>query len=178
MLLKIGIPNKLVEINKNLYDKTECSIIDGGELTDWFPVNISVRQGCIMSPSLFNIFLEYVMKGVKSLNREFQLNENMSVDIRYADDTTFISAVFEKLQLYTLELEQACQKWGLKINPLNCAIITPDCNAEIEIDNNVVPKVSKFKFLDSLIPDCSSDFQHRISMASQAFGRLRTIWSS
>ena len=118
------------------------------------------------------------MKGVKSLNRDFQLNENMSVDIRYADDTTLISAVFEKLQLSTLELEQACKKWGLKINPLKCAIMTPDSNAEIEIDNNVVPKVSKFKFLGSLVPDCSSDVQHRISMASQAFGRLRTIWSS
>ena len=110
------------------------------------------------------------MKGVKSLNRDFQLNENMSVDIRYEDITTLISAVFEKLQLSTLELEQACQKWCLKINP--------DRNAEIEIDNKVVPKVSKFKFLGSLIPDCSSDVQHRISMASQAFGRLRTIWSS
>ena len=47
------------------------------------------------------------MKCVKSLNRDFQLNENISFDIRYADDTTLISSVFEKLQLYTLELEQA-----------------------------------------------------------------------
>ena len=56
--------------------------------------------------------------------------------------------------------------------------MTPDSNAEIEIDKNVVPKVSKFKFLGSLVPDCSSDVQHRISMASHAFGRLRMIWSS
>ena len=48
----------------------------------------------------------------------------MSVDIRYADDTTLISAVFEKLQLSIFELEQACQKWGLKINPLKRAIMT------------------------------------------------------
>ena len=95
MLLKIVIPNKLVEIIINIYDNTECSIISGGELTDRFPVNIGVRQGCIMSPSLFTIFLEYVMKGVKSLNRDFQLNENMYVDIRYADDTTLITDVFE-----------------------------------------------------------------------------------
>ena len=94
MMLKKGIPNKLVEIIKNLYDKTECSIIAGGELSDRFPVNICVRQGYIML-SLFNIFLEYVMKGVKSLKRDFQLNENMSVDIRYADDTTLISYVFK-----------------------------------------------------------------------------------
>ena len=162
MLLKIGIPNKLVEIIIHLYDKTECFIIAGGELTDWFPVNIGIRKGCIILPSLFNIFLEYVMKGVKSLNRDFQLNENMSVDIRYADDTTLIYAEFEKLQISTVELEKACQKKGLKINPLKCAIMTPDSNAEIEIDNNMVPKISKFKFLGSLVPDCSSDVQHRI----------------
>ena len=80
MLLTIGIPNKLaslfrhVKTIKNIYNKTECSIIAGGELTYWFPVNIGVRQGCIMSP-LFNIFLEHVMKGVISLNGDFQLNE-------------------------------------------------------------------------------------------------------
>ena len=84
----------------------------------------------------------------------------------------------KKLQLSTLELEQACKKWGLKINPLKCTIMTLDSKAEIEIDNNVVPKVPKFKFLGSLVPDCSSDVQHRISMTSQAFDRLRTIWSS
>ena len=54
--------------------------------------------------------------------------------------------------------------------------MTPDRNAEI--DNNVVPKVFKFKFLGIIVPDYSSDVQHRISMASQAFDRLRTIWSS
>ena len=94
----------------------------------------------------------------------------MSVDIRYADDTTLISAVFEKLQLSTLEPELACQKCGLKINLLKCVII--------KLKSIKFPKVSKFKFMASLVPDCSSDVHHRISMASQAFGRLRTIWSS
>ena len=79
------------------------------------------------------------MKGVESLNRNFQLNENMYVDIRYADDMTFISALFEKLQLSTLELEKACQRLGFKMNPLNCTIMTPDSKAEIEIINNVFP---------------------------------------
>ena len=148
------------------------------ELTDWFLVNIGVRQDCIMSPNVFNIFLEHVMKGVKSLNREFQLNENMSVDIRYADDMKLISAVFEQLQLSTLELEQAYTKWRLKINPLICTIMTPDSKAEIEIENNVIPKVANLKFMGSLIPYCSSDVQHRIPIASQALFRLRMIWSS
>ena len=52
------------------------------------------------------------MTGFKSLNHNFQLNENMSVDISYADETTLTSDIFKKLQLSTLELEQACQKLG------------------------------------------------------------------
>ena len=63
-MIQIGIPQKYVAIIKNLYNDTNCAIIAGGQLTDWFPVNMGVRQGCIMSPSLFNIFLEYVMKGI------------------------------------------------------------------------------------------------------------------
>ena len=66
----------------------------------------------------------------------------MSVDIRYIK---FISAVFEKLQLSPLELEQACQKWCLKINLLKCAIMTPVRKAEIEIDK-WFPKFSIFLF--------------------------------
>jgi len=179
MMIKTGIPHKLVSIIKNMYDDTKCAVIIDGQLTDWFQVKVGVRQGCIMSPSLFNIFLECVMKELKSLDGHFQLTEDMSTDIRYADDTTLVSAVFGKLQQSTAELEKACRKWGLKINPLKCAVMSSEINEEITIDNQIVPKVKEFKFLGSLVPGCASDVKNRISLASQAFGRLRNkIWTS
>ena len=58
---------------------------------------MGVRQGYIMSPSLFNIFLEHVMKGLA--NRNLRLDDEISNDIRYADDTTLVSAFFEKFQI-------------------------------------------------------------------------------
>ena len=178
MMIQIGIPQKYVTIIKNLYNDTNCAIIAGGQLTDWFPVNMGVRQGCIMSLSLFNIFIEHVMKGRTCLDRNLRLDDEMSIDIRYADDTTLVSAVFEKLQIATSELENACHKWGLKINPLKCAVLTTEKN-DIKIGINIVPKVNQFKFLGSLVPNCQEDVLHRISIASQAFGRLReTIWTS
>ena len=67
---------------------------------------MGVRQGCIMSPSLFNICLEHVMKGVTCLDRNIRLDNEMSIDIRYA--TTLVSAVFEKLQIAISELENSC----------------------------------------------------------------------
>lgn len=179
MLIQIGISHKYVTIIETLYEDTKCAVTAGGQLTDWFLVKVGVRKGCIMSPSLFNIFLEHVMKDINSLDRDFQLKDDMSIDIRYADDTTLISAVFEKLQMSTSELETACRKWGLKINPQKCAVMSPESMNRIKIDDQFVPKVSEFKFLGSNLPNCASDVLHRISMASQAFGRLRSsVWTS
>ncbi len=93
IMLHIGIPQKVVSIIKNIYDDTKCVVQIGGQLTDTFPVKVGVRQGCIMSPTLFNIFLDYVMKEVKSLDTQFCLTDSMSTDIRYADDTTLVSAI-------------------------------------------------------------------------------------
>ena len=70
----------------------------------------------------------------------------MSIDIRNADDTTLVSAILKKLQISTSELEKACQKWGLKINPLKCAVLTTE-KKDIKIVNNIVLKVNQFDFL-------------------------------
>ena len=123
------------------YNETNCTIIFGGQLTDWFHVNMDVIQGCIMSPSLFNIFLDHVMKGLACFDRNIRLDDEMSIDIRYADDTTLVSAVFEKLQIATSELENACHKWSLKISPLKCAVLTTE-KKDIKIGNNIDPKVN------------------------------------
>ena len=69
-----------------MYDKTECAIIIDGKLTQFFQVLVGVKQGCIVSPTLFNIFLEFVMDEMKSF-KQFQLDRDLSTDIRYADDT-------------------------------------------------------------------------------------------
>ena len=64
MMIHIGISLIYVTIIKNLYNDTNCAIIASGQLTDWFSVNIFTTQGCFMSPSLLNILLEHVMKGL------------------------------------------------------------------------------------------------------------------
>ena len=71
---------------------------------------IGVRQGYSLSPTLLNIFLEFVMAELKSLRDELYLDEQLSNDCRSADDTTLIAAVFEKLKLSTEELEKGCLK--------------------------------------------------------------------
>ena len=156
---------------------TECSVVIDGQITDWFKVEIGLRQGCLLSPTLFNIFLEYVMKELKDIERGLSYSDNISLDIRYADDTTLLAAVFEKLKLSTSQLEQACKRWGMKINGAKCKILSP-INDDIEIDNETVEHVAQFVFLGSVLPDTTSDVARRIGLASSAFGRLiPTVWS-
>ena len=95
MLLSIGVDKKIVTIIEQLYNDTERAVVIDGQITEWFRVEIGLRQGCLLSPVLFNIFLEFVMKELKDIDRKLCLKENISVDIRYADHTTLLAAVFK-----------------------------------------------------------------------------------
>ena len=110
MLRTIGGNTKIVDIIEYMYEKTECAVLINNNLTEWFKVMIIVRQGCLLSRTLFNIFLDFVMAELKSLRDELHLDEQLSTDCRYADDTTLIAAIFEKLKLSTHELEKACSR--------------------------------------------------------------------
>ena len=116
------------------------------------------------------------MKELKSLDITHKLHDSLSIDIRYADDTTLLSAIFEKLHLSTSQLENACQKWGMKINGAKCKIISPS-DQRIVIDGEEVEHVEEFVFLGSVVPNSAKDVIRRIGLASTAFGRLReAIW--
>ena len=177
MLNKIGVNPKITRIVQYMYNNTQCAVIIDNNLTEWFTVEVGVRQGCILSPMFFNIFLEFVMDEISSL-RELHLNENLSANIRYADDTTFISVIFDKLKIATQELETACRKWGLKINGTKCKIISSELDEEIDIDDEAIEKVENFVFLGSVVPNSTDDIVRRIALASTAFGRLKnTVWN-
>ena len=151
MMIAIGVDTKIVNIIEALYKDTECAIVIDGHITEWFKVNIGVRQGCILSPTLFNIFLEFVMKELKSLDQDLQMKNTLSVDIRYADDTTLISTVFNKLNISSGELEEACRKLGMKINGGKCKIISTSTDS-IKIDGKNVDHVEERLYNALILP--------------------------
>ena len=61
MLAHIGINKKIIKILETLYENSKCAVTIDGKLTEWFSVLVGVRQGCLLSPTLFNIFLEFVI---------------------------------------------------------------------------------------------------------------------
>ena len=87
MMIAIGIDPEIIRIIESIYTKTECAEAIDGQLTEWFVVKIGLRQGYLLSPTIFNSFLEFHMKEMKTLDYTLKLNGGLSIDIRYADET-------------------------------------------------------------------------------------------
>ena len=85
------------------------------------------------------------MDEVKCLQDLFTLDEDLNFDARYADDTTLIAAVFERLQLAADQLQETCKKYGMKIKTEKCKVIS-DSTANLTIENKEIKIVKEFKF--------------------------------
>ena len=81
-----------------MYDKTTSAVVVDAHLTGWFSVNVGVRQGYLLSPTLFNLFLDFMTDEIKCLQDRVTLDEDLNFGARYADDTTLISVGFKRLQ--------------------------------------------------------------------------------
>ena len=108
------------------------------------------------------------MKELSELDRTLALTDTFSTDIRYADATTLLSAIFEKLKGSTKQLDAACKKWDLKINGAKCKIISPSDQAVV-LDGSEVVHFKEFVFLESVVPNSSEDVRRQIALASAAF---------
>ena len=139
-------------------------------------MEVGVRQGCILSCTLFNIFLEFVMDELSYIQESLQLNPTLSTHSRYADDTILVIQIFEKLHFSTSELEKACKRWRLKVNHIKFKVLTSEID-KITIDGNRAENVESLVFLGSVVSGTASDVKRRIALASSEFDRLKDkIW--
>ena len=90
ILKEMGIPDHLTCLLRNLYASQEATVRTGHGTTDWFQIGKGVRQGCILSPCLFNLYAEYIMRnaGLDEAQAGVKIAGRNINDLRYADDTT------------------------------------------------------------------------------------------
>jgi len=117
ILKEMGIPDHLICLLRNLYAGQEATVRTGHGTTDWFQIGKVVHQGCILSPCLFNLYAEYIMRntvlkeaqaGIKNARRNIK-------NLRYADDTTLMAESEEELKSLLMKVKES-EKVGLKLN--------------------------------------------------------------
>ena len=113
----MGIPDHLTYLLRNLYASQEATVRTGHGTTDWFQIGKGVRQGCILSPCLFNFYAEYIMRnaGLEETQAGIKIAGRNINNLRYADDTTLMAAS-EELKSLLKKVKGESEKVGLKLN--------------------------------------------------------------
>ena len=114
----MGIPDHLTFLLRNLYAGQEATVRNGHGTTDWFQIRKGVHKGCILSPCLFNLYVEHIMRnarldeaqaGIRTARRNIN-------NLRYADDTTLMAESKEDLKSLLMKVKEESENVGLKLN--------------------------------------------------------------
>ena len=114
----MGIPDHLTCLLRNLYAGQEATVRTGHGTADWFQIGKGVRQGCILSPCLFNFYAEYIMRnaGLEEAQAGIKISRRNINNLSYSDDTTLIAESKEELKSFLMNVKEESEKVGLKLN--------------------------------------------------------------
>ena len=143
---EMGIPDHLTCLLRNMYADQEVTVRTGHGTTDWFQIGKGVCQGCILSPCLFNLDAEYIMRnaGLEETQAGIKIAGRNINHLRYADDTNLMAE--EKLKSLLMKVKEESEKVGLKLNIQKMKIMATGSITSWEIDGETVETVSDFIF--------------------------------
>ena len=179
----MGIPDHLICLLRNLYAGQEATVRIGHGTTDWFQIGKGVRQGCILSPCLFNLNAEYIMRntgleeaqaGIKTAGRNIN-------NLRYADDTTLLAESEEELKSLLMKVKVESVKFGLKLNIQKTKMMTSSPITSWQIDGETMETERDFIFLGSKITaddECSHKIKRHLPLGRKVMTNLDSILKS
>ena len=146
ILKEMGIPDHLACLLRNLYAGQEATVRTGHGTTDWFQIGKGVSQGCILSPCLFNLHAEYIMRnaGLDEAQAGINITGRNITNLRYADDTTFQVERKEELKSLLMKVKKESEKVGLKLNIQKTKIMESGPITSWQIDGETVETVADF----------------------------------
>ena len=181
-LEEIRVNDKDRRVVCNLYWDQEATVKVGEYQTEYQRIRRGVRQGCVMSPHLFNLYSEII-------SRRLQGREGISVggvninNVRYADDTVLVADSAEKLQELLNIVVHASEERGLSVNLEKTKVMVASKKADIprariQISGVPLEQVQQFKYLGSILSEdcrCRNEIRARIGIAKAAFKQMRNF---
>ena len=147
ILKEMGIPDHLTCLLRNLYAAQEATVRTGHG-TDWFQIGKGVHQGCILSPCLFNVYAEYIMRnaGLEEAQAGIKIAGRNINNLRYADDTILMAKSKEELRSLLMKVKEESEKVGLKLNIQKTKIMASSPITSWQIDGETMETVADFIF--------------------------------
>ena len=169
ILKEMGIPDHRTWLLRNLYAGQEAIARTGHRTTQWFQIGKGVHQGCILSPCLFNLYAEYIMRkaGLEEAQAGIKMAGKNINNLRYADDTTLMAESEEELKSLLMKVKEESEKVGLKLNIQKTKIMASGPITSWQIDGETVETVSDFIFLGSKMTadgDCSQEIKRHFPL--------------
>ena len=122
---KYNISTNLIQVIKNVYDKATSAVLFNSSIGDWFRTTVGVRQGCLLSPTLFNIFLERIMTdALEDHDGTFSIGGRTITNLRVADDIDGLAGEEEELAKLVERLDKASTAYGMKISAEKTNLMT------------------------------------------------------
>src|SRR5574337_442517 len=182
ILKEMGIPDHLTCLLRNLYAGQEATVRTGHG-TDWFQIGKEVRQGCVLSPCLFNLYAEYIMRnaGLEEAQAEIKIAGRNINNLRCADDTTLMAESEEEQKSLLRKVKEESEKVGLKLNIQKTKIMASGPITSWEIEGETVETVSDFIFWGSKIAadgDCSHKIKRHILLGRKVMTNLDSTLKS
>ena len=176
----IGIPDHLTCLLRNLYAGQETAVRTRHGTTDWFPIGKGVWQDHILSPYLFKLYSEYIMRnaGLEEAQAGIKIAGRSIKNLRYADDTTLMTESEEELKSLLMKVKEESEEVGLKLNIQKTKIMVSGPITSWQIDGETV---ADFIFWGSKITadgDCSHEIKRRLLFGRKVMTSLDSILKS
>ena len=179
----MGIPDHLTCLLRNLCAGQEATVRTGHGTTDLFQIGKGVRQGCILSPCLFNVYAEYIMRnaGLEEAQDGIKIAGRDINTFRYVDNITFMAESEEELKSPLMKVKEEGEEAGLKLNIQKTKIMASSPISSWQIDRETIETVTDFIFLGSKITadgDCSHEVKRCLLLGRKVMTNLDSIFKS
>ena len=176
----MGIPDHLTCLQRDLYAGQEATVRTAHGKTDWFQIGKGVRQGCILSPCLFNLYAEHIMRnaGLDEAQAGIKIAGRNTNNLTYVDDTTLMAESEEELKSLLIKGKEESTKVGLKLNIQKTKIMASGPITSWEIDGETVETMSDLCSKITADGDCSQEIKRRLLLGKKVMTNLDSILKS
>ena len=185
LLRHYGVPVKIVNIIRSSYEGLSCRVIHRGQPTEAFNMRTGVRQGCLLSPFLFLIAIDWIMRTATAQARNgIQWTPWLQLDdLDFADNLALLSHTHRQMQEKTNSVKDSSAQVGLRINRGKTKVlrINTTTTEPVRLDDDLLEEVNSFTYLGSVVDiqgGTEADVKARIGKARAVFLQLKNVWSS